>query len=47
MQSVQIPISYVDRTGKLHKVVAKVEGDHLKGTVIGHPGVVLIGNRIP
>jgi hypothetical protein len=38
---------YVDRTGKLHKVVAKVEGDHLKGTVIGHPGVVLIGNRIP
>jgi serine/threonine protein kinase len=38
---------YIDRTGKLHKVVAKVEGDRLMGTVSGHPGVVLIGNRIP
>jgi len=38
---------YVDRAGKLRTVVAKIEGDHLKGTVSGHPGFVLIGNRIP
>jgi precorrin-6B methylase 2 len=38
---------YLDRTGKLRKVVAKVEGDRLAGTVSGHPGVVLSGTRIP
>jgi SAM-dependent methyltransferase len=38
---------YVDRTGKLRTVVAKIEGDRLKGTVSGHPGVVLSGTRTP
>jgi len=38
---------YVDRTGKLRTVVAKIEGDRLKGTVSGHPGVILSGTRTP
>jgi precorrin-6B methylase 2 len=38
---------YIDRTGKLRSVVAKVEGDRFRGTVSGHPGVVVTGTRAP
>jgi len=38
---------YVDRSGKLRSVTAKIEGNRLTGAITGEPGAIVTGDRTP